>query len=160
MTPPTDAHGARDVEPAAPPVAGEACGPSFPLLVKLLASVLMLLLAGAVGRALTAPQHVPPGALGAGEWAFLVAVAAVIVSGYWGILTSRTSCGPERIAQTWLWRKKVDIAAITQVKLIHVRGLAWLIVPRLIVRTGDGLTTFQTADRAVLRRFEQLAHGR
>ncbi len=36
----------------------------------------------------------------------------------------------------WLWRKRVNIADITQVKLISVPGLSWLVVPRLVVRAG------------------------
>lgn len=97
--------------------------------------------------------------MAAGEWGFLVAVAAVVGSGYWGILTSRTSCDGQCIEQTWLWRKKVNIADITQVKLISVPGLSWLVVPRLVVRAGYGLTTFHAGDPAVHARFRLLARG-
>jgi len=134
-------------------------GPSFPVSVKIMASALMLalLVFGAMtGLGPTAAQ-VP--ALAAGEWVFLVAVAAVIGTGYWGIMTGRTSCDGQAIEQTWLWHKKVQLTDITQVKLISVAGLHWLVVPRLVVRTGFGLTTFHAGDAAVFSRFKLLAHG-
>jgi hypothetical protein len=74
-------------------------------------------------------------------------------------MTSQTRFDGESIEQTWLWRKKVMLAEISQLKLIRVRGLEWLIVPRLVVRTGFGLTTFHAGDPAVLARFKLLAHG-
>lgn len=135
-------------------------GPSFPIVVKVLATAWMLglLLFGVL--ALTGPSQAPAKALSSAEWGFLVAVGLVIASGYWGILTSHTSIGDQYIEQTWLWRKKVNIAEISQVKLISVRGLEWLMTPRLVVRTGFGLTTFHAADPTVLHRFRLLAHGR
>ncbi len=137
-----------------------ASGPSFPIFVKVLATAWMLglLLFGVL--ALTGPSQAPAKALTSAEWGFLVAVGMVIASGYWGILTSRTSIGDQYIEQTWLWRKKVNIAEISQVKLISVRGLEWLMAPRLVVRTGFGLTTFHAADPTVLHRFRLLAHGK
>lgn len=135
-------------------------GPSFPIVVKVLATAWMLglLLFGVL--ALTGPSQAPAKALSSAEWGFLVAVGLVIASGYWGILTSHTSIGDQYIEQTWLWRKKVNIAEVSQVKLISVRGLEWLMAPRLVVRTGFGLTTFHAADPTVLHRFRLLAHGR
>lgn len=142
------------------PVLTPASGPSFPVVVKVLATAWMLglLLFGVL--ALTGPSQAPAKALSSAEWSFLVAVGLVIASGYWGILTSHTSIGDQYIEQTWLWRKKVNIAEISQVKLISVRGLEWLMAPRLVVRTGFGLTTFHAADPTVLHRFRLLAHGR
>lgn len=137
-----------------------ASGPSFPFVVKILATAWMLglLLFGVL--ALTGPSSTPAKSLTSTEWGFLAAAAFVIASGYWGILTSHTSIGDQYIEQTWLWRKRVSIAEITQVKLISLRGLEWLVVPRLVVRTGFGLTTFHAADPTVLSRFRLLAHGK
>ena len=75
-------------------------------------------------------------------------------------MNGRTSCDGLAIEQTWLWRKKVRLADITQIKLISVPGLNWLVVPRLVVRTGFGLTTFHAGDPAVYSRFKLLAYGR
>jgi hypothetical protein len=135
-------------------------GPSFPLMAKILATafVLALLVLGVQFM----QQHQGPDVqtgLTAGQWGFLAAVGVVIGAGYWGILTSRTRITEESIEQTWLWRKHVALKDITQVKLVRVPGLEALIVPRLVVRSGWGLTTFQTGDPAVLALFRRLAHG-
>ncbi|GEM_PF-2761479 len=122
------------------------------------ALVLALIVFGSM--TLTGASETQARALAASEWGLLAAVAAVIGSGYWGILTSRTCCDGECIEQSGLWRRKVRIADITQVKLIAVPGLSWLVVTRLVVRTGHGLTTFHAGDPAVLLRFRLLAHGR
>lgn len=135
-------------------------GPSFPLSVKTMATAMMLVLLVSGSMTLLGPAQVPSPALAAGEWLFLVAVTAVIGTGYWSIVTGRTSCDGQTIEQTWLWRKKVRLIDITQIKLISVPGLNWLVVPRLVVRTGYGLTTFHAGDAAVYARFKLLAHGR
>lgn len=135
-------------------------GPSFPVSVKTMATAMMLVLLVSGSMTLLGPAQVPSPALAAGEWLFLVAVTAVIGTGYWSIVTGRTSCDGQTIEQTWLWRKKVRLVDITQIKLISVPGLNWLVVPRLVVRTGYGLTTFHAGDPAVYARFKLLAHGR
>lgn len=147
--------GAPEAVPALPPVSG----PSFPWAIKLMASAIVLALLSLGAMAVTGPSDRPPPSFSAQDWGFLAAVGAVIGSGYWGILTSRTRCNNESIEQTWLWRKQVRLAEITQVKLISVPGLHWLVVPRLVVRTGYGLTTFHAGDPAVFARFKLLAHG-
>lgn len=135
-------------------------GPSFPVSVKIMATAMMLALLVFGSMTFLGPAPVAGPALAAGEWVFLVAVTAVIGTGYWSILTGRTSCDGQAIEQTWLWRKKVSLADITQIKLISVPGLHWLVVPRLVVRTGFGLTTFHAGDPAVYARFKLLAYGR
>lgn len=150
----------RDLEQQRPPFPLDAVsGPSFPLTVKVLATALMAALVVAGTDALAGEMPVPFRSFDVVEWGFLTAIVAVIGASYWGILTSRTRCDGISIEQTWLWRKKVDIADITQLKLVGLAGMDWLIVPRLVVRTGYGLTTFQAADPAVLARFRLLAHG-
>ena len=135
-------------------------GPSFPVSVKIMATAMMLALLVFGAMTFLGPGKGPTPALAAGEWVFLVAVTAVIGTGYWSIVTGRTSCDGQAIEQTWLWRKKVSLADITQIKLISVPGLNWLVVPRLVVRTGFGLTTFHAGDPAVYSRFKLLAYGR
>lgn len=132
-----------------------ASGPAFPATVKALATALMaaLLISGSmalsgVPRATTAPT--------AGAWVAAAAIVAVIVTGYWSVLTSRTSCDGVRIEQTGPWRRSVEIAEITRVVLVRVRGLEGLVVPRLVVRTKRGLATFHAGDPSVLARFEAL----
>jgi hypothetical protein len=129
------------------------------MAVKLLATAMMLALLVYGSMTFLASAHTPTQPLGMGEWVFLAAVAAVIGTGYWSIITGRTACDDQCIEQTWLWRKKVNLVDITQVKLISLPGLHWLVVPRLVVRTGFGLTTFHAGDRALVARFKLLAHG-
>lgn len=132
-------------------------GASFSSVMKALATLLMLGLAFAAGQVLLqgAWAQWDPGAR------FFIAVAMVVLlAGYWGILSSRTSVDGRSIRQSWLWRKEVALADITQLKLIHVRGLSWLVAPRLVVRSGSlGLTTFHVADPQVLEAFRRLAYG-
>lgn len=145
------------MKPVPPNRPAAIAGPSFPPFVKALASLLVLaLLVWGIGVVQQWQGPLPS----AGEAGFLAAVLAVVASGYWGILRSRTRIDGEAIEQSWLWRKRVPLAEITQVKLICVPGLAWLIVPRLVVRSGWGLTTFHAGDAALLSAFRRLALGR
>jgi len=132
-------------------------GPSFPLAVKVMATLLLL---GLAVQGWQVIDRQPWRDLGWQAGSFLLAAGVVIVSGYWGILTSRTSIDGRCIRQTWLWPKEVVLADITQVKLLHVPGLSWLVVPRLVVRSGTmNLTTFHAADARVLAALRLLAYG-
>ena len=132
-------------------------GASFPLTIKALATIWMVVMCGYMylGWSSAVWLH-----LGWGGRGFLLAALCVVFSGYYGILTSRTSFDGHTIEQTWLWSKRVTLPEITQVKLIQVRGLEWLVVPRLLVRRGSlGLMTFHAADPRVLAGFRALAYG-
>ena len=142
------------------PVWAPVSGPSFPVAVKGLATAWMVLLVLFGAAALSGSSGPAMQALIARSWPWLAAGLLVAASGYWGILTSRTSIDGHQIEQRWVWRKRVGLDEITQVKLIRLPGLDWLIAPRLVVRTGFGLATFHAADPAVLARFRLLAHGR
>lgn len=135
-----------------------ACeGPSFPVASKWLATTLVAGLLVWTARVADALTHAE---LGWGGIAFLAAVFVVIGASYWAMLSSRTSVDGTHIRQTWLWTKQVAIADITQIKLIHVPLLSWLIAPRMVVRAkGLGLFTFHAAGPDVLRVFGLLAHG-
>lgn len=121
------------------------------MLVRALLGFGSMTLIGSVG----APTRLPT----ATDIGFLLAVAIVTGCSYWSILTSRTSIDGQHIAQTWLWHEKVAIADITQVKLVRVQRLDWLVVPLLVVRAGYGLTTFQTGGTTVHSQFRLLPHG-
>ncbi len=145
--------------PGDSPTLDAVSGPSFPIAIKLMASALILAVVVFGWLALTGPSGTQAGTLAATEWGFVIAAVAAVAAGYWGIMTSRTRCDGECIEQTWLWRKRVRIADISQLKLISIPGLDWIVVPRLVVRTGFGFTTFHAGDPAVLARFRQLAYG-
>jgi len=96
------------------------------------------------------------------SWAMYVGVSlpvAIFFFGYGYILKSKTTLTNEKIIQSWIFTKEVDLKDITQIKLIQLHSLNWFIVPRLMVRTHRGLFVFQTADRMILENFRQLAYG-
>ena len=132
-------------------------GPSFTVAIKLLATLLVL---GLITGAVQAWQ--------AGTWqqwspaarAMVALLMLTMLAAYGGMLQSRTSFDGQRIRQTGLWSKQVELAQITQLKLIHVPGLSWLLAPRLMVRSGGlGMTTFHVADERVLAALRRLAYG-
>ena len=132
-------------------------GSSFPVTIKVLATLWMAAMGVYMVLGWDSAVWVH---LGWGGRGFLLAALGVVFSGYYGILTSRTSFDGHTIEQTWIWSKQVTLPEITQVKLIQVRGLEWLIVPRLVVRRGSlGLMTFHAADPRVLAGFRALAYG-
>lgn len=141
--------------PGAEPQALE--GASFSTVLKGLATAMVLALAAGTWRAtsLGAWQQLDGQSLGV-----IGLLVLLILAGYWGILTSRTHIDGLGIRQTWLWEKRVKLAEITQLKLIHVPGLSWLIASRLVVRTqGIGVTTFHVADPKLLEACRKLAYG-
>ena len=86
----------------------------------------------------------------------LAAVAMLALMG-WHILTSRTRIDPEALQQTWVWNKRMEMRELAYAKLIRVRGLDWLIAPRLYVRTLLGkFAIFHVADPHVLEACERL----
>lgn len=132
-------------------------GPSFSRPMKVLATLMI-----------AAPAVAGWSALEPGAWSRLdrdvqwiaLALAVFVLLGYWNILTSRTGIDGRSIHQRSLWTREVPLASITQVKLIHVPALSWLIAPRLVVRTGGiSVTTFHAADPAVIQAFRRLAYG-
>ncbi|MGH6627153.1 MAG: hypothetical protein ACRECD_11560, partial [Burkholderiaceae bacterium] len=70
---------------------------------------------------------------------------------------STTRIDSEALSQTWVWDKKMELRELAYGKLIRVRGLEWLIAPRLYVRTLLGkFAVFYAADPALIAEFERL----
>lgn len=132
-------------------------GPSFLPVHKLLATVMVLALLIFAGYALQQPGV---DKLDIGIQAALLCGLGLVLASYWAILKSRTRIDGHSIRQDWLWTKEVKLAEITQLKLVHLPALSWLIAPRLIVRTGGlSRTVFPAADPGVIEAFRQLALG-
>ena len=75
----------------------------------------------------------------------------------WYILTGKTRLSSEALEQTWVWNKRTPLKELAFAKLIRVRGLEWLIAPRLYTRTFSGkLAVFYAADAPMLAEFERL----
>ena len=132
-------------------------GPAFPLLVKAMATLLILAMIywGAGAEQQIIWKEFSTGAALLFGGAILITVVAYV----W-ILKSRTSIDGEAIEQTWIWKRRILLADITQAKFIYVPYLSWLIAPRLIVRAGPGVSVFYSASPQVQRVFARLMSGR
>lgn len=132
-------------------------GPAFAVGTQSVATVLTLALMALAWRN---ADHPLVRALSTQLTVLVLIAAAMVVAGYLTVLFSRTAIDDVEIRQSGLLPRRVALADIGQLKLIRVRGLEWLVTPRLVVRArGSGMSTFYCADPAVLRAVEQLAYG-
>ena len=154
MTPehtPEPSKGEGAVPLNAPPAEGTAFTPT----IKALAVLLVLGIAVYVVRLWPEQGWLT---LGWQSLGFMAATLVVVLACLGYICWSRVRIDDTHIEQTWIWRKRVAIAEISQLKLIYVPYMSWLIAPRLVVRLGvTGWYVFHAADRGVLQRFYQLA---
>ena len=137
-------------------LATRAEGPAFPPLVKQMATfmVLALIYWGAAALIQAGPRS-----LSTGSWLLVGGAFVITLVAYIWMLKSRTSIDGVAIEQTWLWKRRVALADITQAKFIYVPWLSWLLAPRLIVRAGPGVRVFYCADPKVIRAFSALMDG-
>lgn len=132
-------------------------GPAFPPLVKALAVALV--------AAMLAWGAKAADRLLAVEWTFMAAamlgLAIVLVLWcVWWILRSTTSVDATHIRQRWMWDKEVALADITQLRMVGIPRLTWLVAPRAVVRArGRGLLVFHAADPRVLAALSMLSLG-
>ena len=130
-------------------------GPAFPVLVKVMASLLM---AALVYWGLRTVQDLSAVAWTGGALAFLGAALVMIAVCYFWILRSRTTISETHIRQTWIWRKEVALADVAHIKMIFVPYVDWLIAPRVVVRVrGRGMVVFHASDRRLLQAFAVLS---
>ena len=129
-------------------------GPAFTRWAKGLALGVVALVGRQAWLALS-PMATPTGLT---LWA-LVLGALGLLYGLGHIWFTQTSVDDMLIRQTGWFSTQVEIARLTQVKLIYLPYLSWLIAPRLVVRAGGVRSwVFHAADPGVLQRFWQLAH--
>ncbi len=89
-------------------------------------------------------------------WAW--AAWALVTLTAWTVQRSRLHIRADHIEQDWLWRKQTAIADLAYLKLIHVRGLEWLLAPRAYIRTLQGKpAVYYCADPAVRAELERMA---
>ncbi len=147
----------RLVEPELTATQRAVEGPAFTWLVKALASAMVasLVYFGWLSKELMLSQ--------AWSWTamlFMFSAGGFVAVIYFWMLRSRTRVTSTGIEQTWVSTKKIAFTDITQIKLIHIPGLAWLISPRLVVKSrSPGSTVFHTADASVLNAFKRLTLG-
>ena len=95
----------------------------------------------------------PPGS---GSYWLVAALVLMAITVYY-ILRSRTCLSGQHLRQSWIWDKEMRVSELAYAKLIRVRGLEWLIAPRLYARSQGGqFATFYSADARVLAQFERL----
>lgn len=88
---------------------------------------------------------------------WLLAALCMMVVTQWYILRGKTSLDESALQQSWVWNKRVELKDLAYAKLIRIRGLDWLIAPRLYTKTLSGkLTVFYASKPAMLMEFERL----
>ena len=130
-------------------------GPAFTRSARVLALIAMILIFRQAVQGLSQMDGPPEGTT---LWV-LVLGAVGLLYGLGHIWFTQTQVDQTHIRQSGWVRSEVEIARLTQVKLIYIPYLSWLIAPRLVVRSGGVRSwVFHAADPKVLQRFWQLAH--
>ncbi|GAB4116944.1 MAG: hypothetical protein Fur0014_18750 [Rubrivivax sp.] len=124
-------------------------GPSFPWRVRALATAL---LAAVLALGLRAATQVRAEAVETATALGAAVLLASVVLGWLSILRSRTVLDDEAVTQRWLFRRRVKLADITEVRLVAPASpLRWFVVPRLMVRTGGlRVTAFHLGDERLI----------
>ena len=77
---------------------------------------------------------------------------------WWVMMRSTTTLTSTTLSQTWFWSKSTPLAQISYVKFMRLRGLEWLVAPRLYVRAGPGpFVAYFAASPALWEEFEAMA---
>ncbi len=88
---------------------------------------------------------------------WVLAALAMMSFTAWYVVVGRTTLDATCLQQRWVWHKQVQINDLAYAKLVHVRGLEWLIAPRLYTKSHAGkLAVFYTADPNLLNHLEAL----
>jgi hypothetical protein len=137
------------------PAGGAHEGAAFSLPFKAQGVALELLPAGWLASLWTQGKA-PGGAVSILAW-FLAALAMMAWTA-WAIVRSRTRITADAVEQTWVWHKQLPIRELASARLVRVRGLEWLVAPRLYLRTLTGkFSVFYAADATLLAECERLA---
>lgn len=132
---------------AAAPVEGAAFSPTAKTLALALSAAVVVAAARQVG----APE-IAQASLGV-KAALLGTLALMLLFSAW-ILRSRTGVADGLIRQSWLWQRQAALESLVTAKFVYVPYLAWLVAPRLIVRTREGrIVQFNAAEPRVLAAF-------
>ena len=129
--------------------------PAFSKTFKVLATAIVALLGAALFQVWRESQQSGAFLGVAGGW--FVAALVLMVTTWWYILRSTTRIEDGHLHQTWVWNKQMEICDLAYGKLIWVRGLEWLIAPRLYVRSLMGkFSVFYAASPEMIAEFERL----
>ena len=129
--------------------------PAFSWAFKLLATAIVF--GAAVWLALLWGDKSPAAVSRSAAMTWFAAGVLLMLYTWWHIVTGRTRLDTELLRQTWVWDKKMELRELAYAKLIRVRGLDWLIAPRLYVRTLMGkFSVFYACDENMINDFERL----
>ena len=130
-----------------------ASGPAFSVPFKVMATLIVLGCAAAFIQMWLAGKAA--GGAAGGGW--FIAGLLLVVYTWFCILRSTTRIDATGLHQTWVWDKHMELDELAYGKLIRVRGLDWLIAPRLYVRTLMGkFAVFYAASPAMVAEFERM----
>ncbi|MES2945485.1 MAG: hypothetical protein V4772_21675 [Pseudomonadota bacterium] len=137
------------------PGAAAKASPAFSMTFKVLATVLVFACAAGFVQTWLGGRASPGQATGGG---WFIAGLLLMLYTWWHILRSATHIDTEGLHQTWVWDKHMELRELAYGKLIRVRGLEWLIAPRLYVRTLMGkFAVFYASSPEMIAEFERLA---
>ena len=138
------------------PSAGLVEGPAFSLTFRVVTTLFILSLGFWLALVWLAEHSRTGGGNALLVW-FFFAFAMCVFFLFW-ILKSRTTIDSKALHQTWFADKHMAIADLATVGVLRVRGLEWLVAPRVHARTLMGkFAIFHAADPAVLAELERLA---
>ena len=140
-----------------------ASGAAFPVTLRTLAVVAVLALGWQAWRTM---QALSLSAVQRDTLLLAGLAAAVLLAGLWHILSARTAITASHVTQTGLWTRRLALADVQRIDILHLPGLAWLIAPRVRLHTvGRGSYVIHASDPRVMERFwllalgEQMQHG-
>lgn len=88
---------------------------------------------------------------------WFLAAGALLVYTEWHILRSKTKVTATHLEQSWIWKKQVARQELAYAKVVRVRGLEWLIAPRLYARTvANKIVVFYGCSEAMLAEFSKV----
>jgi hypothetical protein len=88
---------------------------------------------------------------------WLIAAVLLLCITVFYVFRSKTSISATHIKQSWIWDKEMLVSELAYAKLIRVKGLDWLIAPRIYARSHGGkFATFYSANTLVIQQFEKL----
>ena len=75
----------------------------------------------------------------------------------WEVWRSRVRLDQTGLQQTWIWHKRMAYDDLAYARLFRIRGLEWLMAPRLYVRTLVGkFAVFYVTDARVMAECQRL----
>lgn len=134
----------------AAPLAGPAYGAGF----KVFASIACVAIAASgLSAALRNPELLSnlPMAL------LLLFFAAMLGVSYYWFLHAQVRIDADGIVQTGMIDRRVAWTDVRGARLLGIAPLAWLIPPRLVLRTGRSLVTFNAGSDALRAEFARIA---